>query len=316
MADDDRLHRPEPERTGPNRSFAGVFKNDPWAERDDFWHRRNGSTSSHRQESDKDAPSFDDRTASFDGTAASFSNVAQQAVDLAYKISEPYLRAGLHAAEAYTARESGTRNKFEGMFQGGAAMNQPYGDPMTQVYGQLARAYAEFMVSLARAAYGAWCPPASPYGAYPRWRGRSGPYEGCYEGSGCYPPPPRSNCATPPPSYCASTPPPSSSATPPRPHHRGQRIEIKVVTVANDRWVTISKHLYQYSESPRLKWLRRVEDENDRLGFTETASNGIVTVTLDPVDATTPIGTYTGPITDDQTNVVGIVTIQVTERTP
>src|SRR5215469_10358770 len=328
MADDDRLRRPEPQRTGPNRSFAELFKNDPWAERDEFWHRRNGSTSSHGQESDNShaqsqesdntnaSQSFDDRAGSFHSAAASFSNAAQEAVDLAYKISEPYLRAGLRAAEAYTARESGTRNNFATWSQGGEAMSQPYGDPMTQVYGQLARAYAEFMVSLARAAYGAWCPPASPYGAYPRWRGRSGPYEGCYEGSGCYPPPPRSNCATPPPSYCASTPPPSYSATPPRAHHRGQRIEIKVVTVANDRWVTISKHLYQHSESPRLKWLRRVEDENDRLGFTETASNGIVTITLDPVDATTPIGTYTGPITDEQTHqIVGMVTIGVAERT-
>jgi hypothetical protein len=314
MADDNRVRRPEPERTGPNRSFAGVFKNDPWAERDDFWHRRNGSSSPHGQESDNTrAQSFDDR-ASFESAAASFSNVAQEAVDLAYKISEPYLRAGLRAAEAYTARESGTRNNFDAPFQGGEAMNQPYGDPMTQMYGQLARAYAEFMVSLARAAYGAWYPPSPPYGAYPRRRGWCGPSDGCYEGPESCPPPPRWNCATPPPpSYCA--PQPSYGSTPPHAAHRGQRIEIKVVDVPATRWVTISKQLYHYSESPRLKWLRHTEIDNAKLDCDEVASNGTVTVNV-KVAPNEPIGTYTGPITDDQTHhIVGIVTVQVSERT-
>jgi hypothetical protein len=315
MTDDDRLRRPEPERTGPNRSFAGVFKNDPWAGRDDFWHRRNGSTGSHNQESDNtQAQSFDDRTASFDSAAASFSNVAQQAVDLAYRISEPYLRAGLRAAEAYTARESGTRNNFESPFQGGEAMNQPYGDPMTQMYGQLARAYAEFMVSLARAAYGAWYPPASPYGAYPRRRGWSGPYDGSYDQSGCYPPPP-SYCATPPPppSYCATPPsPPPYRATP----RQGTRIEIKIDPLPARRWAKINKQLHQYSEHPQLKWLRHTEDDNVKLVLAPASfSNGIVTITVNVADDTL-VGMYAGPITDTNTHhIIGNVTIEITART-
>src|SRR5271156_1883764 len=133
--DDDRLRRPELDRTGPNRSFAGIFKNDPWSQRDDFWHQRNGSTNSRQQESDHThAQSFDEPTGSFDNAAASFANVAQEAVDLAYKISEPYLRAGLQAAESYTVRESGIRDDFKTPFQGGDAMNQQYGDPMAQMY--------------------------------------------------------------------------------------------------------------------------------------------------------------------------------------
>jgi hypothetical protein len=309
MADDDRLRRPEPERTGPNRSFAGVFKNDPWAERDDFWHRRNGSTSSHRQESDNThAQSFDDRTASFDSAAASFSNVAQQAVDLAYKISEPYLQAGLRAAEAYTARESGSRNNFETPSQGGEAMNQPYGDPMTQVYGQLARAYAEFMVSLARAAYGVWCPPASPYGAYPRQRGSCGPNDGGYQGSGCYPAPP-------PPPYSAPPPPPSYYTTPTsRPPDHGKRMEIRTAPLPAGRSATVPRPQHRYSEHPRLRWLCHTEDENTKLNLQESSSNGIVTITVTVV-ATQRVGTYTGPITDGQTHqIVGIATVEITER--
>jgi hypothetical protein len=190
--DDDRLRRPELDRTGPNRSFAGIFKNDPWSQRDDFWHQRNGSTNSHHQEDDLShqrnrstnsrpqesdhthAQSSDEPTGSFDNAAASFANVAQQAVDLAYKISEPYLRAGQRAAESYTVRESGIRDNFETPFQGGDAMNQPYGDPMAQMYGQLARSYAEFMVSLARTAYGGWSMggpfTGGGYQGFPRYR--------------------------------------------------------------------------------------------------------------------------------------------------
>jgi hypothetical protein len=174
---DDRLRRPEPDRTGPNRSFAEIFKNDPWSQRDDFWHQRNGSTNSRSQESDQSdhthAQSFDKPTGSFDNATASFANVAQQAVDIAYKISEPYLQAGLRAAESYTVREIGIRDNFKTPFQGGDAMNQPYGDPMAQMYGQLARTFAEFMVSVTRAAYSPWSmgsPFMGAYQGFPRYR--------------------------------------------------------------------------------------------------------------------------------------------------
>lgn len=298
MADnDDRLRRPEPERTGPNRSFNRIFKNDPWSQRDDFWHQRNGSSNSRQQESDHPhAQSFDEPTGSFDSAAASFANVAQQAVDLAYKISEPYLRAGRQAAESYTVRESGIRDNFEDPFhfKGGDAMNQPYGDPMAQMYGQLARTYAEFMVSLARAAYGGWYPPASPYGAYPRQRDWCGPTDR----SRCYP--------QPPPSYCDA---PQS-----RPHH-GERLEIRV-TPPPTRSAHISRQQFAYGEQPQLKWLLSTKDPAVKLRLTETHSNGthIYEIHIDPKQQ---VGMYTGPIIDAKTDrPIGSVTVEIAERKP
>ncbi len=310
-ADDERLRRPDPDRTGPNRSFGGIFKNDPWSQRDDFWHQRNGRSglnghngfNGRHQSTDSDRPepdyahseSFDGRTESPESPAESFASVAQEAVDLAYKISEPYLRAGLRAAEAYTVRENGIPNSFENPFKGGGTMNQPYGDPMSQMYGQLARTYAEFMVSLARAAYGGWYPPASPYRSYPRQRDGCGPTDQ----SRCYP--------QPPPSYCDSRPYPQSQ--------QAERMEIKL-SPPSSRSAHIRRHHYASGEQPRLKWLINTKDPSVKLEPKEVHSNGTVTFNVE-VTADQPVGTYTGPIIDDKTGRdIGTVSIEITERKP
>ena len=303
MADDERIHRSGPERTGPHRSFAGVYRSDPWSERDDFWHRRNGFAHTHGPESEH-ITSFEDRAGSFDHATASFTSVAQQAVDLAYQISEPYLRAGLHAAEAYTARENGTRESFETAFQEGDAMNRPYGDPMVQMYGQLARTYAEFVISMARAAYGGWYQPG--YAAYPRRRDWCDPcddrdrYDRCddrdrFDRSRCY------------------TPPPPSYYPPPWKHRHWHRLEIKVdiAAGANRRASEPQIQWYRYSEHFKLAWLRSAKNVNAALAVNRGPYDGVVTYTV-TVAPNTEVGTYTGPIVDDKDHPVGNVTIEIT----
>jgi hypothetical protein len=295
MADDERIHRSKPDRTGPHRSFAGVYRSDPWSERDDFWHRRNGFAHTHGPESEH-ITSFEDRAASFDHATASFTSVAQQAVDLAYQISEPYLRAGLRAAEAYTARENGTRESFETAFQEGDAMNRPYGDPMVEMYGQLARTYAEFVASMARAAYGGWYQPG--YAAYPRRRDWCDPCDDRdrYDRSRCYPPPP--------PSYCP----------PPWKHRHWHRLEIKVEIAQGANRHASGPHIqwYRHSEPFKLAWLRSANNVNAApLALNPGAYDGVVTYTV-RVDANTEVGTYTGPIVDEKGHHIGNVTIEIT----
>src|SRR5215469_4106310 len=298
MADDERIHRPEPERTGPNRSFAGIYRSDPWSERDDFWHRRNGFAHTRGPESEhRHTTSFRDRAGSFDGAAASFASVAQQAVDLAYQISEPYLRAGMRAAEAYTGRENGNRNSFKTPFQEGNAMNRPYGDPMAQMYGQLARTYAEFVVSMARAAYGGWYQPG--YADYPRRRDWCDPCDDRdrFDRSRCYPPQPQSYCP------------------PPGKHRHWHRLEIKVEIAQGANRLASGPHIqwYRYSEHFELAWLRSATNANATLLVNPGAYDGVVTYTV-TVDANTDVGTYTGPIVDDKGRIIGNVTIEITQR--
>ena len=88
---------------------------------------------------------------------------------------------------------------------------------------------------------------------------------------------------------------------------------MEVVELPPNRWATVSKHLYQYSENPQLKWLHHAEKDK-ALELVAKPSNGHVLVSV-KVAADTVIGTYTGPITDGQTHqMVGILIIHVTER--
>jgi hypothetical protein len=362
---EERFHRPEPERTAPNRSFAGVLRSDPWANRDDYWHRRNGSftqqddhSQSRKDSSSAHPSSFTNGSSSTSGTSpfptggASVASVAQQAVDLAYELSEPYVQAGRQAAELYSSRMGEFRSIYETPSSGGQSMNQPYIDPLAQAYGQIARSFAELMVSVTRTAYGPWSmggPSMGAYQAYPRYR------DGAATGSGCCPNCGRPNaqnqccprcgrpfgqcgcsptqganqccpgCGRPRGQCCCSSAQGASQCCPRCGRPFGQcwcspfygtnpPKELKLeVTCPPDRSARIFKHLDRQSSSPRIPLLANVKSgANLALEPDVKIFNGYNVVYVTVTDD--DAGIYAGPVFDGETGgAIGYVSVEVIE---
>lgn len=362
---EERFHRPEPERTAPNRSFAGVLRSDPWASRDEYWHRRNGSftqqddQSQSREDTSSAHPSsFTNGSSSTNGTspfptgAPSVASVAQQAVDLAYELSEPYVQAGRQAAELYSSRMGEFRSLYETPSSGGQSMNQPYIDPLAQAYGQIARSFAELMVSVTRTAYSPWSmggPSMGGYQAYPRYRDGA-----ATASSGCCPHCGRSNaqnqccprcgrplgqcacsstqgqfcpgCGRPRGQCCCSSSQGASQCCPRCGRPLGQCgcspfygpnpfKELKLeVTCPTDRSAKVTKQLYKQSSSPRISVLHSAKSGTD-LAVDQDVKvlNGSTIVHVDVTSGEKP-GVYSGTVIDGQTEEpIGWVSVEVIE---
>ena len=98
---EERRRRPDPARYGPNRSFSGAFRSDPWSQREDLWRERFGDGPERRN-----------------GTSA-----AGEGVRVGYDICEEQMRDGWRAAENY----NGGHREEEMRDYGNSYSGQGYG---------------------------------------------------------------------------------------------------------------------------------------------------------------------------------------------
>src|SRR5258705_4878294 len=139
MDPNERLRRPEPERTGPNRGMSGMYRQpDPWA-RDRVEGQRWFDQRPYR--SGEGPPS--------DG------------VDPAYKVYENWFREGQRSAQFNSRRWNDTRFDPRGS---GAPISESVQRLMRSYY-DMGPTFADFVTSMATL----WCNQMYPYHSYARY---------------------------------------------------------------------------------------------------------------------------------------------------
>jgi hypothetical protein len=139
MYPNERLRRPEPERTGPNRDMNGIYRQpDPWA-RDGAEGRR----------------SFDQ------GPNHSGEGPPWEGVKTAYQVYENWFREGQRSAQFNSRRWNDPRYEPRGS---GAPTNETAQRAMRSYY-NMVPTFADFVTSMATL----WCSQLYPYQAYSQY---------------------------------------------------------------------------------------------------------------------------------------------------
>jgi hypothetical protein len=139
MYPNERLRRPEPERTGPNRDMSGIYRQpDPWA-RDDADGRR----------------TFDQ------GPYHSGEGPPWEGVKTAYQVYENWFREGQRSAQFNGRRWNDPRYDPRGT---GAPINETAQRAMRSYY-NMVPTFADFVTSMATL----WCSQLYPYQTYAQY---------------------------------------------------------------------------------------------------------------------------------------------------
>src|SRR5258708_5735366 len=139
MEPNERLRRPEPERTGPNRDMNGIYRQpDPWA--------RDGA----------------DGRRSFDqGPNHSGEGPPWEGVKTAYQVYENWFREGQRSAQFNSRRWNDPRYDPRGS---GAPINETAQRAMRSYY-NMVPTFADFVTSMATL----WCSQLYPYQTYSQY---------------------------------------------------------------------------------------------------------------------------------------------------